>query len=136
MLILFCRSSSCFKLNLSIKLFNLVSSINILIEDNKLLNYDYEILRELTTFISKGTSYEAEYGKNDDLAMTLVLFAWMSTQNFFKELTSIDIRQHLLNGVQQADDGFLPFRLDDGRDQLLDDSVLKYTSNFDRMLAS
>ena len=112
------------------------ATLKILIEDNKLLNYDYEILRELTTFISKGTSYEAEYGKNDDLAMTLVLFAWMSTQNFFKELTSIDIRQHLLNGVQQADDGFLPFRLDDGRDQLIDDTVLKYTSNFDRMLAS
>lgn len=112
------------------------ATLKMLIEENKLLNYDYNVLHELTTFISKGTSYEAEYGKNDDLAMTLVLFAWMSTQNFFKELTSIDIRQHLLNGVQQAaDDGFLPFSLDDGRNELIDDSVLKYTSNFDRMLA-
>jgi hypothetical protein len=106
-------------------------------EDNKLLNYDYEILHELTTFISKGTSYEAEYGKNDDLVMCLVLFAWMSTQNFFKELTSNDIRQQLLNGMPQYDEDLLPFGIhNDNRDELLDDSVLKYTSNFDRMLAS
>jgi len=113
------------------------ATLKMLIEDNKLLNYDYEILRELTTFISKGTSYEAEYGKNDDLAMCLVLFAWMSTQNFFKELTSNDIRQQLLNGMPQYDEDLLPFGIyNDNRDELLDDSVLKYTSNFDKMLAS
>jgi len=114
------------------------ATLKTLIEENKLLNYDYDILHEMTTFISKGTSYEAEYGKNDDLVMTLVLFAWMSTQNFFKELTSIDIRQHLLNGIPQAaDDDLLPFGIvDDGRHELADESVIKYTSNFDRMLAS
>jgi hypothetical protein len=114
------------------------ATLKMLIEENKLLNYDYDVLHEMTTFISKGTSYEAEYGKNDDLVMTLVLFAWMSTQNFFKELTSIDIRQHLLNGIPQAaDDELLPFGIvDDGRHELADESIVKYTSNFDKMLAS
>jgi hypothetical protein len=35
-------------------------------------------------------SYEAESGKHDDLVMGLVLFAWLSDQMYFKELTSIN----------------------------------------------
>lgn len=114
------------------------ATLKLLIEDNKLLNYDYEILHELTTFISKGTSYEAEYGKNDDLVMTLVLFAWMSTQNLFKELTNIDIRQQLLNGVTHntEEDNLLFGLVDDGRHELIDETIVRYTSNFDKMLAS
>ena len=114
------------------------ATLKMLLEENKLLNYDYDILHELTTFISKGSSYEAEYGKNDDLAMCLVLFAWMSTQNYFKEITNIDIRQLMLGvSPNESNDDLLPFGIfNDNRDQLIDETTVRYTSNFDKMLAS
>lgn len=44
----------------------------------------------MSTFSRKGVSYEAEEGKHDDLVMGLVLFAWLSDQQYFKELTDIN----------------------------------------------
>ena len=56
-----------------------------LIEEDKLLIPDYDTIAELTTFIVKGQSFAAEEGCNDDLAMCLVIFAWMAMQEYFKE---------------------------------------------------
>ena len=55
-----------------------VGALNLktMIESDKLLFKDYDILSELTTFISKSNSFEAEEGCNDDLAMCLVIYAW------------------------------------------------------------
>ena len=74
-----------------------VGSLNLktLIEENKLLFCDYEIISELTTFISKKNSFEAEEGCNDDLAMCLVIYAWLVAQDYFKELTDQDVRKKL-----------------------------------------
>jgi len=51
---------------------------------------DFDTIRELSTFSKKGGSYEAESGNNDDMVMGLVLFAWLSNQNYFKEYTNIN----------------------------------------------
>ena len=56
---------------------------------------DYDIISELTTFIQKHNSFEAEEGCNDDLAMCLVIYAWLVQQDYFKELTDQDIRKRL-----------------------------------------
>jgi len=74
-----------------------VGSLNLkaMIESDKLLFKDYEIISELTTFISKHNSFEAEEGCNDDLAMCLVIYAWLVAQDYFKELTDQDIRKRL-----------------------------------------
>jgi len=74
-----------------------VGSLNLktMIESEKLLFKDYEIISELTTFISKHNSFEAEEGCNDDLAMCLVIYAWLVSQDYFKELTDQDIRKKL-----------------------------------------
>jgi hypothetical protein len=74
-----------------------VGSLNLkaMIEGDKLLFKDYEIISELTTFISKHNSFEAEEGCNDDLAMCLVIYAWLVAQEYFKELTDQDIRKRL-----------------------------------------
>jgi hypothetical protein len=74
-----------------------VGSLNLkaMIEGDKLLFKDYEIISELTTFISKHNSFEAEEGCNDDLAMCLVIYAWLVAQDYFKELTDQDIRKKL-----------------------------------------
>jgi len=74
-----------------------VGSLNLktLIEEDKLWFNDYEIISELTTFISKHNSFEAEEGCNDDLAMCLVIYAWLVAQDYFKELTDQDVRKRL-----------------------------------------
>lgn len=66
------------------------SILKLLIEQNQLIVNDFETISELSTFSRKGLSYEAEPGKHDDLVMGLVLFAWLSDQMYFKELTSIN----------------------------------------------
>ena len=66
------------------------SNLKTLIEDDKLLTLDYEIISELTTFAQKSNSFEAEEGCNDDLAMCLVIFAWLVAQDYFKEMTDND----------------------------------------------
>ena len=74
-----------------------VGALNLktMIEENKLIFNDYEIISELTTFIQKHNSFEAEEGCNDDLAMCLVIYAWLVAQDYFKELTDQDIRKRI-----------------------------------------
>jgi intein/homing endonuclease len=70
-------------------------NLKTLIEENKLVFNDYEIMSEMTTFIQKNNSFEAEEGCNDDLAMCLVIHAWLVAQDYFKELTEQDVRKRL-----------------------------------------
>ena len=80
------------------------------IESDKLLFSDYEIISELTTFISKHNSFEAEEGCNDDLAMCLVIYAWLVAQDYFKELTDQDVRKRLYEEQKnQIEQDMAPF---------------------------
>ena len=95
------------------------SNLKTLIEDDKLLTCDYEIISELTTFSQKHNSFEAEEGCNDDLAMCLVIFAWLVAQDYFKEMTDNDVRKRIYeeqkNQIEQdmAPFGFISDGLDD-----------------------
>ena len=71
------------------------SNLKDLVENDKLVIRDFDLLAELTTFVGKGSSYEAEEGMHDDLAMCTVLFSWIVKQDYFKEITDIDIRERL-----------------------------------------
>ena len=95
------------------------SNLKALIEDDKLLIPDYDIISELTTFVSKADSFSAEEGANDDLVMTLVLFAWLVDQQYFKELSSQNIRDNLYkNQLSELDDLTTPFGIiDNGLNQ-------------------
>ena len=88
-----------------------------MIEDDKLLITDYRIIQELVTFITKRTSYEAEVGHNDDLVMCLVLFSWLTSQEYFKELTNLDMKKNIFNDkIKQLEEEIVPFGfIDDGR---------------------
>ena len=89
-----------------------VGSLNLktLIEADKVLFQDYEIISELTTFISKSNSFEAEEGCNDDLAMCLVIYAWLVCQDYFKEMTDTDIRKKLYEDQKnQIEQDMAPF---------------------------
>ena len=99
-----------------------VGALNLktMIEEDKLIFKDYNIISELTTFISKSNSFEAEEGCTDDLAMCLVIYAWLVAQDYFKELTDQDVRKRLYeeqkNQIEQdmAPFGFISDGLDDG----------------------
>ncbi len=94
------------------------SNLKTLIEDDKLVTSDYEIISELTTFIQKGRSFEAEEGCNDDLAMCLVIFSWLVAQDYFKEMTNNDVRKKIYEEQKnQIEQDMAPFGfISDGLD--------------------
>ena len=95
-----------------------VGALNLktLIESDKLLSCDYDIMSELTTFIQKSNSFEAEEGCHDDLAMCLVIYAWLVQTDYFKELTDQDVRKRLYEEQKNAiEQDMAPFGfMDDG----------------------
>ena len=78
------------------------SNLKALIEDDKLLITDYDTISELTTFIQKGQSFQAEDGCHDDLAMCLVIFGWMAMQEYFKEMHDNDVRARIYADQRDA----------------------------------
>ena len=97
------------------------SNLKTLIEDDKLLVRDYNIVAELTTFIQNKQSFEADEGYHDDLVMCLVIFSWLVQQEYFKEMTDQDIRRRIYeeqkNAIEQdmAPFGFIDDGLEDDR---------------------
>ena len=78
------------------------SNLKQLVEDNKLIVEDYDCINELSTFIVKGHSFEADEGCTDDLVACMFLFAWATDQTYFKELTDVDIRATMMREQQDA----------------------------------
>ncbi len=86
------------------------SILKLLIEQNQLIINDEPAIKELKTFSRDGKSYCAEEGKNDDLVMSLVVFAWLSNQSFFKDLTDINTMASLREKTEdQIDAEMIPF---------------------------
>ena len=73
---------------------------------------------EVSTFISKGTSYEASDGNHDDLMMNLVMFGYFVGTQSFGDMTNVDIKQMLFDQrMKEIDDDVPPFGIiDDGMD--------------------
>jgi len=95
------------------------SNLKTLLEDDKILIIDYDIISELTTFSQKHNSFEAEEGCNDDLAMCLVIFAWLVAQDYFKEMTDNDVRKRIYEEQKnQIEQDMAPFGfMSDGLDE-------------------
>ena len=106
------------------------SNLKSLIESDKLIINDFDIIAELSTFISKGKSFEAETGAHDDLVMCLVIFSWVANQRYFKELTNVDVRGQMFTDQKNAIEadmapfGFIDNGLDDpeGNNGYFDDA--------------
>ena len=95
------------------------SVLKLLIEQNQLIINDHTTIKELSTFSRKGISYEAESGCNDDMVMCLVLFAWLSDQKYFREITDINTLAKLREkSEEQLENELLPFGFrNDGYDE-------------------
>lgn len=80
-----------------------------LIEGQKIIIQDFDTIAELSTFIARGGSFEAEEGSHDDLVMCLVLFSWMTNQSFFADLSNTNIREKLYQEqMRQIEEEALP----------------------------
>ena len=96
-----------------------------LIENYKLIVEDFHIISELSTFINKGSSYEAEEGSHDDLVMCLVLFSWMTNQEFFSDLCNTNIKDKLYREqMDQIEQEMLPIPIS-GQDYGDEDSFVQ-----------
>ena len=85
------------------------ANLKTLIEGDKLLIRDFDTYSELTTFVADKQSFKAEEGANDDLVMGLVMFSWLTTQKYFKEIVNHDLRKQLqLENMNQLDEEVLP----------------------------
>ena len=95
------------------------ANLKSLVESDKMPIQDFNIIEELSTFIRKGQSFQAEEGANDDLVMCLVIFAWLSNQRYFKELTDQDVRARLYEEQRNANEqDMAPFGFkDDGLEE-------------------
>ena len=92
------------------------ANIKTLIESDKVFINDFNIIEEMSTFIRKGQSWQADDGSTDDLMMCLVIFGWLSNQPFFKEMTDTNARQMLYEEQQSLiEQDMAPFGfVDDG----------------------
>lgn len=105
-----------------------------LVETGKLLITDVDIISEFSTFIEKRGSFEADEGYHDDLVMSLVIFAWLITTRYFKEINTVDLRKALYEEkMRQIEEDMLPFGIIDTGGP---PPEIVETSEFDKFLMS
>jgi hypothetical protein len=99
------------------------SILKSLVENDKLVIYDFDTIQELYRFVSDGVSFNAEEG-NDDLVMCCVIFAWLSDQQYFKDYANNNFRKNLYeNSIQRIEDELSPFGfIDDKRSEEVQES--------------
>ena len=93
-----------------------------LIERDNLIIDDFDTISELTTFIGKSTSWEADEGCHDDLVMGCVIFSWLVQQRYFRELTDQDIREKMFaEQMKMIEEELVPFGfIEDGQDNTVE----------------
>ena len=81
-----------------------------LVEEDKLIISDFETINEMTSFVSKGMKFEAEANRTDDLVDTCILFSWMTTETYFKDLCNVDTRREIYQErIRMMEENMLPF---------------------------
>jgi len=78
------------------------ANLKSLIEDDKLIIPDWKTVEELGTFVRTNNTFKAQEGCNDDMAMSLVLFAWLVAQKEFRNVSETDIFQNMKGDVDEA----------------------------------
>jgi len=94
------------------------STMKDLIEQDQIVIRDAYTIMELSTFVARGSSFEASDGNHDDLVMNLVLFGWFSTTQMFAEYADVDVKKMIYaEQMKMIEDDMLPFgEIDNGLD--------------------
>lgn len=69
------------------------ATLKTLVENNKLLVFDNDIISEFSTFVESKGTFKADEGYHDDLTMTLVLFSWASNDPTFRDIMNANNRE-------------------------------------------
>ena len=95
------------------------SNLKSLLEGDKMIINDFHTIQELSTFVRRGSGWQAEEGSNDDLVMCCVIFAWITNQRYFKEMTDQDVRARMYAEQQNAiEQDMAPFGfMNDGQEE-------------------
>ena len=95
------------------------SNLKQMVESDKILFKDFQIINELTTFVEKRDTFSAEEGCHDDLVMCMVIYAWAVAQDYFKEMTDQSVREELYEkDKNQLEEDMSPFGfIMDGQDE-------------------
>ena len=96
------------------------SAIKDILENNKLIIVDEQTILEISTFVSRGLSYEASEGNHDDLMMNLVMFGYFTSTRYFGEMTDINLKDMIFKQkMKEIDDDIVPFGfIDDGSEEI------------------
>ncbi len=96
------------------------SAIKDILENNKLIIVDEQTILEISTFTSRGLSYEASEGNHDDLMMNLVMFGYFTSTRYFGEMTDINLKDMIFKQkMKEIDDDMVPFGfIDDGSEEI------------------
>ncbi len=118
------------------------SNLKTLMEDDKMVICDFDTIAELFSFVGKGQSWEGSDGNTDDLVMCLVLFAWLTDQTYFKELTDMDIRKKLWDEKQNLVDqdmapfGFVLNGVNDEHGERIGETIDEFGSSWSPVVSS
>ena len=86
------------------------SLLKLLIEEEQLIINDLTTVSELSTFIRDGKTFKADENKYDDTVMALVVFAWLSNQQYFKDWTDINTIALLRDiSTAEVEENLIPF---------------------------
>ena len=93
------------------------SNIKDMVERDQIEVVDADTIIEFSTFVAKGSSYEASDGNHDDLVMNFVLFGWFVSSPMFTDITDLNIKEMMYNEkIKQMEDELVPFgEMDDGQ---------------------
>ena len=93
------------------------SMLKSMIEEEKLVVTDYDTIQEFASFVAKRNSYEADHGQTDDMVMTLVMFGWVTSQPYFKDLMNVDLRNNMYKDkMAKLEEEVVPFGIIDSGD--------------------
>ena len=103
------------------------SAIKDILEVKKLDIVDENTIMEISTFVSRGQSYEASDGNHDDLMMNLVLFGFFVSSQFFSDMTDINLKEMMFaRKMQEIHDDVPPVGfIDDGLDDIRQEEIQK-----------
>ena len=92
------------------------ANIKAIIESDKMIINDFHIIEEMSTYVQKNQSWQAEEGCNDDFMTCLVIFGWVVNQRYFKEMTDRNIRAEMYREQEKLiEQDMAPFGfVDDG----------------------
>lgn len=67
-----------------------------LIETDQIIVTDFDIISELSTFVlNKNKKFAAEAGYYDDTVSTMWLFAWLTAQPYFRDMSDLNLRERV-----------------------------------------